>query len=753
MKNPYRGKGLYYRLALLILIIIGLGVFSAFFITSIIRGGYEQESEQKIELYSGFIESRLSAYDRIDTFIESLIDNEIQVMANLLLSEKSQFSDLYFQNKVEELGITTLAWVNDSGQTQAASLPIFYEYQIDENHVLWSFFSGPDTVLIEPIRESFIFNNTPYKYGNFKDEFGFMLQIGIEVADYNTIFKELTLQAIIEDIYQSSDISYAKFINPSHEIVAHSFIELIGTTETEAHLIEAIDLETTITHRHNHELEGVDAYSIAKPVYVNDVYIGILDIGFDPNFVVPIIRLVNTVTIIIVTLLTIVILFLALYGARARAIMFEAAFLDGHTKLYSKQALDYTLSQTALKQNMKNMSYVLLNLDNYRTLISIHGMDTVQQVIQILSKRIAQFYDSRYIFRVSPEEVFILCHSQNHEFILKKLEESKKELSKDIIINDLIFNVSITAAILDDCKDMSYNEIYNNLNIVMREAKRSNKGGYLFYDDQLIARLMRQKTIEVNLKKILKTDYSSQLYAVFQPQISTIDGEIGAFEVLSRMQIDTYGFIPPPEFIRIAEEQGLIQSLGHYVLKQAAKFYHQMVDSGLKPIPVSINVSMIEIMQKDFVQTFIDHVDNLGMPHEYIQIEVTETVLATNFEHLKVQFDTLRSVGIKISIDDFGTGYSSLSYLKIAPIDFIKLDKRFIDDLDQAENNYTLSEAVVNITHMLGAKVVAEGVETQRQVNRLNMMACDYIQGYYYAKPLKMDDAIEYIKKRKIEIV
>ncbi len=753
MKNPYRGKSLYVRLSILVSIIIGLGLTSAFVIANIIKRGYEQESQQKIELYSEFIESRLTAYDRANTFIEGLVENELLVMANLLLSEKTLFSDAYFQDKVLEYKVTTIAWVDDQGQTLAASDPIFYDYQIDENHILWAFFSGPETVMIEPIRESFIFDGTPYKYGNFKDDQGYMLQIGIEVADYNNIFSELTLQSIITDVYNSSGVLYAKFVDNNYIITAHSNASLVGVLEVEEHLIEAINNRSSIVHRHEHTLEDIDAFSITNPIYVNDTFIGMLDIGFDPNFVLPIIRTINVITFIIVTLLTIIIVLVSLYGAKARAIMFEAAFLDTMTKLYSKQALDYTLNQTPAQQNMKNYSYILMNLDNYRTMIGIHGMNTVQEVIMTLAERITGLYQAKNIFRVSPEEVLILCMSQDHEYILKRLSETKAILAEDIVVNDLVLNVSITTAIIDQCKNMTYEEIIKNLDMVMREAKRTNKGGHLFYDEQLIARIHRQTIIEKNLKEILKTDGDPRLYAVFQPQIDTNNGSIGAFEVLSRLNIETYGFISPPEFIRIAEDQGLIQSLGIYVLKQVAKFYHQTMEAGLKPIPVSINVSMIEIMQKDFVSQFKERVDALGIPHEFIQVEVTETVLASNFTQLKDQFEILRMNGIKISIDDFGTGYSSLAYLKVAPIDFIKLDKTFIDELNQPEASYSLAEAVISITHKLGAKVVAEGVETERQVNRLSLMSCDYIQGYFYAKPLKMDDAINYIKQKKLEIV
>lgn len=197
MKNPYKGKAFYYRLTSLVLAIILVGIFGVFFVSDIVKRGYEQESDQKIDLYSDFIESRLTAYDRVASSIEKAVDTELRAMASYLLSEKAQFTDAYLASKVSEFEVSSIAWVNPQGETTAASDPIFYEYKIDENHVLWDFFSGEETILIESIRESFIYQGKPFKFGNFKDEQGNMLQIVIEVADYNAIFAEWRLQAVI----------------------------------------------------------------------------------------------------------------------------------------------------------------------------------------------------------------------------------------------------------------------------------------------------------------------------------------------------------------------------------------------------------------------------------------------------------------------------------------------------------------------------------------------------------------------------
>lgn len=750
MKNPYKGKSLYIRLTLLTLAIIIVGLFSTLLVRNLVIRGYQVESNQKIELYSEFIESRLTAYDRVDSLIEKAVDNEIVVIANLLLKEKDQFSDSYFENKLDEYGITSLAWVNDLGQTIAASDPIFYDYQIDENHILWDFFSSDETILIEPIRESFISEGKPYKIANFKDENGYMLQVAIEVADYNSIFDELTIQAILTDIYNSSSILYAKFIDTDYKIIAHSSQSLVNLIETEEHLIQAIDQEMTITHTHEHTLEGINAYSIAQPIYVDGVFIGLLDIGFNPDYVLPIITTVNTIVLITMGVLTLIILLVSLYGGKARSIMFEAAFLDQATGLYSKHALDYTLTQTALKQNVNNMSYILMNIDNYRALAGIHGVDRMTEVIKEVGDRLSSVYDKRYIFKVSVDEFLILCQSNNHDYILKRLSETKTLLQTDILIQEYVFNLQFTVAIIDDYKNMDYVEIYKSLSRVMREAKLTNKGGFLFYDEALIKRIDRNQTIENELKKALSQEQTTTLYPVFQPQINTTTNEVYGVEILSRLNISTYGFIPPPEFIQIAENSGIIQKLGQYVLKQAALFYHELVKAGLNPIPVSINVSTVEIKQKNFANNFLEALKNFNMPVEYVHIEITETVLASNFNHLEEQLNTLRKEGVKISIDDFGMGYSSLSYLKVAPIDFIKIDKVFIDDLNTEQEIYSLSEAVIQIAHQLGASVIAEGVETELQVNKLNLMACDFIQGYYYSKPVKLETCIEYIKSFNI---
>ena len=750
MKNPYTGSALYLRLFILTLVILISGFFSTVLVRNIVIQGYLYESRQKVEMYSEFIESRLIAYDRVDSFIENLLNQEIRMLATLLLNEKANFSDAYFAQKLVEYNVSTIAWVNDSGQTIAASDPIFYQYQIDQNHVLWDFFISEETILIEPIRESFIYVGRPFKIANFKDEFGYMLQIAIEVEDYNAIVDDLTIQAIIQDIYSNSNILYAKMISPSYQIIAHSENSFIGQQELEEHLKEAIDLQTTITHSHSHTIEEVDAYSIAIPIFVNDTFNGLLDIGFDPDYVLPVVNTVNTIVLISMTVLTIIIYIVSILGGKARSMMYEAAFVDSQTGLYTKQALDYMISKSSSNQSFREMSFVLMNVENYLDLVAIHGIERLNKVIQTFGERLVASYNKQFIFKVSSNEFLVLCQSKDKTTILNKLKESRTLLTSDIVIQDLIFNIEYTIAILDDFQEMSYSEIDRNLTRVMREAKITNKGGYLFYDQDLMQRIDRKQTIENELKKALLLDTPSTLYPVFQPQVNPQTNEIIGFEALSRLQLDAYGFIPPPEFIQIAEQGGLIQELGRVILKQSAFLYHQMVQAGMKPLPISINVSTLELMQKDFSKRFLDSIKKESVPAEFIRIEITETTLATNFEVLESQLMVLRNAGVKISVDDFGTGYSSLSYLQVAPVDFIKIDKTFIDELRNDDGRYQLSEAVISIAHQLHTKVIAEGVETIKQVNRLKSMDCDYIQGYYYSKPLKMESCLDYMKSMNL---
>jgi EAL domain-containing protein (putative c-di-GMP-specific phosphodiesterase class I) len=238
---------------------------------------------------------------------------------------------------------------------------------------------------------------------------------------------------------------------------------------------------------------------------------------------------------------------------------------------------------------------------------------------------------------------------------------------------------------------------------------------------------------------------------VYQPQICSLSAQVLGIEALIRWQHPTKGMIPPSDFIPIAEETGLIFALGEWILQTACSQTKHWLDLGFK-LTISVNLSARQLNQKNLLGVITKTLQQTQLPPENLMLELTESMMMSNIETHIAELHTFRALGLHISIDDFGTGYSSLSYLKRLPINELKIDKSFVDDVDSNEDDRNIVRSIIGLGHNLHLKVVAEGVEQQTQFDFLKENGCDIIQGYFYSKPLIAPAFTEFLEKARLEI-
>lgn len=243
--------------------------------------------------------------------------------------------------------------------------------------------------------------------------------------------------------------------------------------------------------------------------------------------------------------------------------------------------------------------------------------------------------------------------------------------------------------------------------------------------------------MENDLRKALE---SNQLVLYYQPQVHIASGEIVGVEALIRWKHPEQGFISPAEFIPLAEETGLIISIGQWVLHTACSQCRDWQDSGYPPFRVAVNLSMLQLRQENLVDTIAQALKEAGLDSQYLEIEITESMAMQNVEMLIKKLKALKDLGIGISIDDFGTGYSSFNYLKQFPIDTLKIDRSFIRDISGSEDDAAIVQAIIAMAHSLKLTVLAEGVEMNDQLEFLKQQKCDRIQGYLFSPPLAAED-------------
>ncbi|NEQ55259.1 MAG: EAL domain-containing protein, partial [Leptolyngbya sp. SIO3F4] len=267
------------------------------------------------------------------------------------------------------------------------------------------------------------------------------------------------------------------------------------------------------------------------------------------------------------------------------------------------------------------------------------------------------------------------------------------------------------------------------------EGGEQNCLAYCVFDARMHDQALEALQLESNLRQAIKRQ---EFVVNYQPIVSLTTGEIGGMEALIRWQHPEQGFISPGQFIPAAESSGLIVPLGLIVLRQACEHLHQWQQqySTLKPLRVSVNLSVRQFAQPDLVASIQQILIETGLRPENLKLEITESAIMDNAESAALILRELRSQNIQLAIDDFGTGYSSLSYLTQFPVDTLKIDRAFVNQLDQDSKHVDIFQAIVTLARTLGMDVVAEGIETETQLNQLRTLGCQWGQGYLFSKPV-----------------
>jgi diguanylate cyclase (GGDEF)-like protein len=300
--------------------------------------------------------------------------------------------------------------------------------------------------------------------------------------------------------------------------------------------------------------------------------------------------------------------------------------------------------------------------------------------------------------------------------------------------------VYVTASVGIALSASGYTDVENILrdaDIAMYHAKQTGRARWVMFDQAMQLAAVRRLQLEADLRDALP---QGQLFLQYQPIVSPRDGRIRGFEALLRWRHPEQGLVPPNEFIPLAEELGLIESIGEWVLEQACRqlaAWQQLYDI---PLDMSVNVSALQFARSDLVETVRRVLAETGIAPASLKLELTESAVMADGDHALAVFARLKALGVRVSLDDFGTGYSSLSYLRRLPIDTLKIDRSFISQLDRFDDKRQIVEVVLMLARALELDVVAEGVETEAELGLLREMGSDFVQGYVYHRPLAPAD-------------
>ncbi|MGY0375145.1 ABC transporter substrate binding protein [Clostridium sp. JNZ J1-5] len=424
------------------------------------------------------------------------------------------------------------------------------------------------------------------------------------------------------------------------------------------------------------------------------------------------------------------------------------AYYDKLTKLPNGTLfLDKLRAEIEKIKNSNKMGAVFfIDLDNFKNINDTLGHDFGDELLKVIAREISGvLINNEILSRLGGDEFLVLQSGiEDIEDIENLAEEILNLFQNPFNVRQRKIFATISIGITVFPKDgVEENFLLKNADTAMYRAKEAGKNRYLFYDSNMFDEIMRKNNLEKGLREAILKD---ELKLVFQPQIDVISGKTKGAEVLLRWKSNEFGNISPGEFIPLAEATSLINPIGRWVLKEACLKNVEWLDGGFSPITICVNVSVVQIQQEGFLDSVKDILEETKLPPEYLELEITESILMKYVKQNLLILDELKALGIKIALDDFGTGYSSLSYLRILPINKLKLDKSFIDEIHLSESNKSIVEGLIELAHKIGITVIAEGVEIKDQYSVLRDINCDEIQGYYFSRPISADEFERFIK-------
>ena len=427
----------------------------------------------------------------------------------------------------------------------------------------------------------------------------------------------------------------------------------------------------------------------------------------------------------------------------------ELRYINEHhplTDLYSRSYFSFLLNKELEEGIVDKKAAIFINIRNFSLLNATYGYAAAEEIIKELAEQLRLLCtDNCRIFHISIDRFVLYV----------KGYEGKQELVRMCNkITAMLYGrfatrlVGASIGVYEFESHMADGEIViRNASIAAEHTDRTKVFSFMFFNADMEKKIMRSNIIEEELAEVSSGTEKEKLYAVFQPIVRLSDDSIAGFEALARFNSDILGNVPPNEFIPIAEEKQYIFGLSRSIIRQSLEFVNELSKKGADDVFVSVNISVIQLLHEDFVADIVNLVREYSVNPDKLVLEITETKVARNYAKINEKLSLLQNEGFKIAMDDFGTGYSSLARESEMNVNYVKIDKYFMDKLLVYDENQAVTSDIISMSHKLGYYIVAEGVEYTEQKEYLKKYYCDYMQGYLFSRPISAKDALLLVKK------
>ena len=452
----------------------------------------------------------------------------------------------------------------------------------------------------------------------------------------------------------------------------------------------------------------------------------------------------NLFTLVAVT----VIYFMNKKNMRYQQRITSQAITDRLTDLPNRFAVSELIEK--LIRDQERFTFLSIDINNFKTINDTMGHDFGDNVLIEIANRWRDLAESDktetkdFVARLGGDEFALIIRGYDDVGQIKRsVHKYKDELERVITIEECDYFMTANFGYAEYPTDaMTSNAIISGANAAMHAAGKKGENNILRYDPDAL-KDVRSMDVERIIRRALE---NNTITFNLQPQYD-ISHRLRGFEALARLKDEDGTMISPGEFIPVAEKTGLVDQIDSRVFELAVEFVSRVMNETLSNITMCVNVSVRHLMKNNFIEEVRNMLEKYGVPAHFIEIEITESIMIDSTDKARNTISELKAMGIKIAIDDFGTGYSSLSYLNNLPSDILKIDKSFIDVMNNTESNKQYVSMIVSIGHILNLKVISEGVESDDQVDTLKEIGCDYIQGFVWGRPMPAEDAMLLVLK------
>lgn len=432
---------------------------------------------------------------------------------------------------------------------------------------------------------------------------------------------------------------------------------------------------------------------------------------------------------------------------------YQLAYYDQLTKLPNRYMLVKELENQLIVANVLQQELVVmfLDMDRFKYINDYLGLELGDHLLIQISARLKQcMQEDWFLAHMGGDEFAILVPNVNMQNSTDIAQKIIDRIDRSFFVNEyeLFLTTSIGLCVFpSDGTDAQ--TLMKNADIALNLAKEKGKNRYQVYNSKMDITTYKTFSLENGLNKAMTMDEFEMYY---QPKIELGTNRIIGAEALIRWNHPEWGLVSPNEFISLAEETGLIVPMGKWIKQTVCKQNKEWQNEGIHIVPIAINLSAKRFMQKDFVEHILDILEETGLETSFLEVEITETSLPENEKLAISVINQLRAHGIKVSLDDFGTGYSALSYLKRFKVDTIKIDRSFIQEIGMNEQDELIVKGIIQLIHSLNINVIAEGVETEEQLQFLSEHNCQQVQGYIYSRPVRAEEFRQLLIDGKIDI-